>query len=176
MLLRHSGIRDIETVLKASRRCILTLLLSEAQKCKIVPKQTHYQSIQIDEFWSYVHQRKKKKRWLIYAYAPETKEILGYVIGSRGIKTVRKLYQLLKNIKIEQYCTDDWKAFKNVFRNENHQIGKHLTKDIEGVNTSLRARNRRFVRQTTYFSKKEIYHEAAIKIMIQQRNYQYHTF
>lgn len=181
LLLRNSGIRDIETVLKVSRRCVLNCLFSESNKCLISPKLTHYKSVQIDEHWSYVHQKKKKKRWLIYAYAPETDEVLGYVIGNRGIKTVKKLYELLKNIQIDEYCTDDWAAFANVFAHENHQIGKHLTRNIEGVNTSLRARNRRFVRKTTCFSKKEKYHEAAIKIMraanrFQQRNYAYHTF
>ena len=176
MLLRNSGIRDIETVLKVSRSCVLNTLLKEAEKCLITPKKDHYKTVQIDEHWSYVHQKKKKKRWLIYAYAPETDEVIGYVIGKRDIKTVKRLYKLLKSVKIDQYCTDDWKAFANVFAKENHQIGKHLTRNIEGVNTSLRARNRRFVRKTTCFSKKDENHEAAIKIMFQQRNYAYHTF
>lgn len=176
MLLRNSGIRDIETVLKVSRRCVLNRLLLEAKKCELAPKLPHYKSVQIDELWSYVHQRKKKKRWLIYAYAPETDEVLGFVIGRRDIKTVKKLYKMLENLEIDEYCTDDWATFAHVFRDKNHSIGKHLTRAIEGVNTSLRARNRRFVRKTTCFSKKDQYHEAAIKILFQQRNYAYHTF
>jgi hypothetical protein len=52
--------------------------------------------------WSYVGHKKKQKRWLIYAYAPETDEVLAYVIGNRGIKTVKKLYPLLKNFAIEE--------------------------------------------------------------------------
>jgi insertion element IS1 protein InsB len=42
-----------------------------------------------------------------------------------------------------------------------------LTRQVEGINASLRARNRRFVRQTTCFSKKDKYHAASIKIMFQ---------
>ena len=60
LLLRNSGIRDIEKVLKVSRQCVLNLLFLEAKKCKIVPKLHTYKSVQIDEHWSYVHQRKKK--------------------------------------------------------------------------------------------------------------------
>jgi IS1 family transposase/transposase-like protein len=176
ILLRNCGIRDIQTILKVSRGCILNTLILEAQKCVIVPQLKHYKSVQIDEHWSYVGQKKKKKRWLIYAYAPETDEVLAYVIGKRDIKTVKKLYQLLKELAIEQYCSDNWEAFVNVFSKENHKIGKHLTRHIEGVNNSLRVRNRRFVRKTCCFSKKDQYHEAAIKIMFQQRNYAYHTF
>lgn len=176
MLLRNSGIRDIETVLNVSRKCVLNTLLSEAKKCEITPKQNHYKSVQIDEHWSYVKEKKKQKRWLIYAYAPETKEVIAYVIGRRDIKTVKKLYKKLAKIQIDEICTDNWKAFSNVFAKENHKIGKAFTKDIEGVNNSLRARNRRFVRKTTCFSKRDENHQAAIAIMFQQRNYQYHTF
>lgn len=176
MLLRNSGIRDIETILGVSRGCVLNCLISEAKKCIIIPKQEHYKSIQIDEHWSYVKDKKKQKRWLIYAYAPETKEIIAYVIGNRGIPTVKRLYKMLKKLKIDEICTDAWKAFANVFAQENHQIGKHLTREIEGVNNSLRARNRRFVRKTTCFSKTKQNHDAAIAIMMQQRNYSYHTF
>jgi hypothetical protein len=81
----------------------------------------------------------------------------------------------LRNLTIDEYCSDNWEAFVNVFSEENHQIGKYLTRPIEGVNNSLRVRNRHFVRKTCCFSKKDQYHEAAIKIMFQQRNYAYHT-
>jgi IS1 family transposase len=176
MLLRNSGIRDIATVLQVSRVCVLNQLLKQSAKCVITPKQKHYKSVQIDEFWSYVQHKKKHKRWLFYAYAPETNEVLGYVIGNRSAKTIKKLLQMLKDIEIEQYCTDHWSAFAEVLAGQNHQVGKHLTRHIEGVNNALRARNRRLVRKTTCFSKKDKYHEAAIKIMFQQWNYDYHTF
>jgi hypothetical protein len=87
LLLRNNGIRDIETVLGVSRGCVLNVLLTESRKCELRPKFSHYKTVQIDEFGSYVHQRKKQKSWLIYAYCPETKEVLGYVIGDRSIKS-----------------------------------------------------------------------------------------
>lgn len=176
MLLRNCGIRDIAQVLRISPNSVLSHLIHQADLCRIIPKKKHYKSVQIDEHWSYVKHKKKGKRWLIYAYAPETDEVLGYVIGQRDIKTVKRLYQLLKEIKIDEFCSDDWKAFAHVLAKENHQIGKHLTRHIEGINHSLRVRNRRFVRKTACFSKKDKNHEAAIKIMFQQRNYAYHTF
>jgi insertion element IS1 protein InsB len=172
---RNNGIRDTEVLLQISPRTVLRTLCKAAKNCQIIAKKTSYDSVQIDELWSYVG-RKKKKRWLIYAYIPETKEIIAYVLGSRGLKTVQKLYQMLKKFAIKEYCTDKWKAFVQVFREENHRIGKEFTRDIEGVNTSLRARNRRLVRKTTCFSKKIENHDAAIAVMIQYRNWQYHTF
>ncbi|QMU28136.1 hypothetical protein HUW48_08800 [Adhaeribacter radiodurans] len=48
--------------------------------------------------------------------------------------------------------------------------GKAYTKNIEGVNTCLRARNRRFVRKTTCFSKKKENHMTSLNIMFNYRN------
>ena len=107
---------------------------------------------------------------MLYAYAPDTGEIIDYVIGNRSRKTVEKLYQKIQHLDIKEICTDYWKSFQEVFPSNKHSIGKKHTQAIEGVNTSLRARNRRFVRKTTCFSKKSENHEAAIKLMIAARN------
>jgi hypothetical protein len=34
--------------------------------------------VQLDEVWTFVGQRKKRKRWLFYAYAQETDEVLAW--------------------------------------------------------------------------------------------------
>lgn len=51
-----------------------------------LPRKTSYKSVQVDEFWGYVGDKKKGKRWLIYAYAPETQEIIAYVIRANETK------------------------------------------------------------------------------------------
>ena len=83
---------------------------------------------------------------------------------------------MIKHLKIDEICADNWKAFSAMFAGKNHKIGKHLTEEIEDVNNSLRAISRRFVRKTVCFSKKIQNHDAQIAIMFQQRNYGYHTF
>lgn len=176
MLLRNSGIRDIETILQVSRKTVQNTLIKEAEKCKISPKKNHYKSVQIDEFWSYCKKKKGGKRWIIYAYAPETDEVIGYVIGKRDKKTMQKLLLLLKDVIMDVVYTDNWETFISELKGYNHVVGKQFTKAIEGVNTSLRARNRRLVRKTTCFSKKDENHNAAIALMFQQRNYAHHTF
>lgn len=163
-------------MLGLSRKTVLNVLMNEAEKCRICPQKSHYKSVQIDEFWSYCGHKKKGKRWLVYAYAPETDEVIGYVVGKRDKKTMKKLLALLRGISMDVVCTDNWETFVSELKEYRHLIGKQFTKAIEGVNTSLRARNRRFVRKTTCFSKKAEYHDASIAIMFQQRNYAYHTF
>ncbi len=179
LLERNSGIRDIENILQISRRCVLHTLLQRGKSLRIRPEQDHYRSIQIDEVWSYVGQRKKGKYWLLYAYSAEHDQIIAYSCGSRSAKTVRALINKLQGVTIDEYCTDHWKSFTKVLPAQKHRIGKEFTKNIEGVNTCLRARNRRLVRKTTCFSKNKEYHEASLNIMFHHRNeikLNHHTF
>ncbi len=139
----------------------------------------HYRSIQIDEVWSYVGRRKKGKYWLFYAYSAEHDQIIAYACGSRSAKTVRALIKKLKGVEIDEYCTDHWKSFTKVLPAQKHKAGKNFMKNIEGVNTCLRAINRRFVKKTTCFSKKKEYHDASLNIMFNYRNKlkrKHHTF
>ncbi len=114
------------------------------------PKKGHYQSVRVDG-WVCMGHKKKGKRWLIHAYAPETGGVLAYVIGKRDTATVNKLYQLLKNIKIDEFCTDQWKAFAHVFKKENHRVGKDLTRHIEGGEQRFEDREQAFCEEDHLF-------------------------
>jgi len=179
MLERNNGIRDIEQILKVSRQCVLNTLCRHGTGLVIAPSQQHYTSVQLDEVWSYVGKKKEGKFWLLYAYSAEHDEILAYVCGSRSASTVQKLYKQLEQVEIEEFCTDHWPAFAKVLPEKKHKIGKDYTRNIEGVNTCIRARNRRFVRRTTCFSKKKENHIASLNIMFTYRNStkaKHHTF
>ncbi len=171
MLVRNSGIRDIEAVLGIHRQTVLKWLNQAAEEREVKPRQKHYQQLQIDELWTFVKERKRKKRWLLYAYAPETDEIVAWVWGNRSTKTVKALSVKLKAVEVDTFCTDDWKAFAKVLPADKHQIGKAYTRHIEGVNLCLRTRNRRVVRKTACFSKKQTNHDNAMKLVIYYRNH-----
>ena len=166
LLVRNSGIREMEAVLGIHRQTILRWLNQAADEREVKPRQTHYKALQIDAFWTFVKERKSKKRWLLYAYAPETDEIVAWSWGSRSAKTVKKLYTKLQALAVDTFRTDDWKAFRKVLP----KIGKAYTKHIEGVNRCLRTRNRRVVRKTACFSKKQINHNKLMKLVIYYRN------
>lgn len=168
MLVRGSGIRDIADVLRVSSRCVLGVLLSYAT-LELKPKQSFYHQVQVDELYSFV-QSKKKKVWILYAYCAQTSEILALTMGKRSKKTVKDLLNRMKNIQVNFWCTDNWKAFKEVFPVENHLIGKRFTKAIEWVNTSLRNNCKRLIRRTTAFSKKLLNHWCAVKLVMHNRN------
>ncbi|MBX0331827.1 IS1 family transposase [Pontibacter sp. HSC-14F20] len=171
MLVRNAGIRDIEEVTGVHRQTVLRWLNQKADSLQVSPRQGHYDSVQVDEVWTFVKRRKKCKRWLFYAYAPETDEVLAWSWGNRSEHTVRRLYRQLEQLRIGHFCTDDWPAFTKVLPKDRHMIGKAYTKNIEGVNLCLRTRNRRLNRKTACFSKKEQNHENAMKLIFYYRNH-----
>ena len=71
LLVRGIDVRDIAEIERVSTKKVLSVLISFNRKIK--PKQLFYNSLQVDELWIFV-EKKKNKRWLIYAYSPETKK------------------------------------------------------------------------------------------------------
>ncbi|PRY03359.1 IS1 family transposase [Pontibacter ummariensis] len=171
LLVRNSGIRDIEQVTGGHRQTVLRWLNQKAESCQVRPSRQQYRQVQLDEVWTFVGQRKKRKRWLFYAYAPETDEVLAWSWGNRSQRTVNRLYRQLQTLTIDLFCTDDWPAFAKVLPEERHLVGKAYTRNIEGVNLCLRTRNRRIVRKTACFSKKEQNHYNAMKLIFYYRNH-----
>ena len=75
-MVRGSGIRDIAEVERISIGKVLRTLSESTYQ--IQPKQSYYESIEVDGFWTFVG-NKNNKQWLIYAYHQETGEIIAYV-------------------------------------------------------------------------------------------------
>ena len=124
----------------------------------------------------------KEKEWFSEPVMPLLQEAVSGkipVFRSRPGQKGSDIAAFRKEVEIDCYCTDHWKAFAQVLPPNKHKIGKAYTKNIEGVNTSIRTRNRRFVRKTTCFSKKKENHIASLNIMFNYRNKQkakHHTF
>jgi IS1 family transposase len=170
MLVRGIGIRDISVVLKISITKVLKVLKSG--KYQIIPQKSHYDCLEIDEFWTYVGE-KKNKVWLIYAYHRGSGEIVGYVWGKRDLKTAKKLRERLKQqgISYDRVGTDDWDSFVSAYAEDNQEIGKEHTVGIEGNNCRMRHRIRRAFRRTCCFSKKLRNHWKAFAMTFFYINY-----
>ena len=172
MLVRGIGIRDISIIENISINKVLSVLVNFNRI--ITPKQQHYDNLEVDEFWTYVG-NKKNKVWLIYAYHRATSEIVSYVWGKRDYKTVKKLRDKLKSMDISYdiIYTDNWNSFVTVFKDDNHIVGKENTKGIEGNNCRLRHRIRRAYRKTCCFSKKLFNHVKAFNLAFFYINFGY---
>jgi len=145
MLVRGVGIRDAAYIEKISVNKVLSAL--SKTDYRIVPKNSHYKNLEVDEFWSYVG-NKENKLWLLYVYSSETGEIICYVFGRRNLKTARKLKQKLSELCIsyETTCSGNWRGFVVVLGGVSRRVGKEYTVGIKGNNCRLRHRIRRACR------------------------------
>ena len=167
MFARGMGIRDIAEVEQISIGKVLYSLV----KLKLSPqaRQTHYDELEIDEFWGYVG-KKANKVWLIYAYHRSSGEIVAWVFGKRNYKTAKELRKKIKSLGIgyDSIAIDDWRSFKRAFRADVCRIGKEFTKGIEGNNCRLRHRIRRAFRRSCNFSKKMENHVIAFESSVER--------
>jgi IS1 family transposase len=109
MLVRGIGIRDVNAVLKIGVTKVLKTL--KLGKYKIKPRFSQYDSLETDEFWTYVKE-KKNKIWLVCEYHRGSGEI----------------------------AADNWDSFLSAFADDAYEAGKEYTAGIEGNNCRMRHR------------------------------------
>ena len=170
MSVRGSGIRDINTVLEVSIYVVLKTLRDWFSVVDEPNLEGYYERVEIDEFWSWVGKRKKGKRWVWYAFCPKTKKILAFQIGKRNSQTCKKLMKKLAHLKIDSYCTDDWKAYRKLIPAGKHIVSKKKTTYIERQNLNFRTHLKRLARETLCSSKKDDMHYGLIKVYIHLKN------
>ena len=64
-------------------------------------------------------------------------KVLGFVYGSRSIKTLRELFKQLKELPTIGYSTDFLKTYEQLIPTALHHEGKTFTTQIESLNSRL---------------------------------------
>ena len=134
---------------------------------------------QLDEMWSFV-ERKTNKQWIWIAMDTNSRQVIAFHVGDRGILGASKLWKKIPNIykKHAIFHTDNWDAYLSIIPPDQHQIvskssGKNA--DIERLNCTIRQRNSRLVRQSLSFSKKLENHVGSLKYFFCNYNTALHT-
>ena len=131
--------------------------------------------LELDELWSFVL-RRKDKRWVWLAQCRRTRQIVAYVIGSRGESSCRLLWERVPaTYKTGLLYTDFWSAYTEVLPEAQHRAtgkGAGQTCHIERFNLILRQRLARFVRRTLSFSKTDEMHENCLRLSLNEYNRQ----
>ena len=129
--------------------------------------------LELDELWSFVG-KKANKRWVWLALARHTRQVVAYVIGDRGERTCRRLWERIpKDYRRGCYYSDFWEAYRVVLPEERHEaVGKESGElaHVERWNNTLRQRLARFVRRTLSFSKSDKMHELSLKLFVHRYN------
>ena len=152
LMVRGSGIRDIAEVERISIGKVLRTLTESAYQ--IQPKQSHYESLEVDEFWTLLEIKIINNG--LFTPTIEKQVIVAYVWGKRDLATVQRLKTKLKQLGIHytRIASDHWDSFITAFKNCKQSIGKLFTVGIEGNNCKIRHRIRRGFRRSCNFSKK----------------------
>jgi len=129
--------------------------------------------LELDGLWSFVL-RRKDKRWIWLAQCRRTRQIVAYVIGSRGEESCRLLWERIPPEYKGGLChTDFWAAYAEVLPEEQHRAtgeGAGQTCHVERFNNVLRQRMGRLVRRTLSLSKSEPRHEACLLLFLHEHN------
>jgi len=129
--------------------------------------------LELDELWSFVD-NKANKRWVWIALARDTRQVVAYVIGDRGERTCRRLWERIPGSYKGGYCYSDlWEAYRAVIPEDRHEaVGKDSgeTAHVERFNNTLRQRVGRFVRRTLSFSKSDEMHEVCLELFLHRYN------
>ena len=85
---------------------------------------------ELDEMWSVVG-NKKNQRWLWHALDRRSGQVLASAFGRRKDEVFLELKELLEPFGIQKCCTDGWGAYERHIPEEQHEIGKRKTQQIE---------------------------------------------
>lgn len=129
--------------------------------------------LELDELWSFVG-KKANKRWIWIALARYTRQVVAYVIGERGERTCRRLWERIPGSYKGGCCYSDlWEAYRAVIPEECHEAGGKESGELAHVerwNNTLCQRLARFVRKTLSFSKSDAMHEVCLKLFLHRYN------
>ena len=97
-------------------------------------------------------------------------EVLGFVCGSRLIKTAKGLFKQLNGLLTMGYGTDFLKTYEQLFPTALHQQGKTFTTQIESLNCHFRHYLARLHRRTLCYRKSNRMLEISLKLLIHKFN------
>lgn len=145
------GIRSIARLLKISVTTVLKRILSIA---KIIRKPilSYNKLYEVDELRTF-YKSKTRLLWIVYALRRDTKEIADFAVGTRTVKTLKRVIDTLLLSGAEKVHTDKLHLYNYIIPENIHQSKIYCTNHIERKNLSLRIHLKRLNRRTICFTK-----------------------
>ena len=154
MYLEGLGFRAIGRILKISYGTVFQWIKKWGEQVDIPKRDEAISIVELDEMHTYVSQ-KKNYRWIWIAVDRYGKKYLSFVCGDRSTQTGLILWDKLKDLSVNVFCSDYWKSYEEFVPPEKHLQTKAETYTIEGYNSRIRHYLARFKRKTKCYSKAE---------------------
>ena len=113
-----------------------------------------------------LHPKKANKLWVWIALSRVTGRILALAVGSRSAKTLKKLWDKIKHLKLFAVHADDYPAYRQIIPEALLFQTKRLTHNIESLNSRIRHYLARFHRRTFCYSKSKDMVEISLYLLL----------
>jgi insertion element IS1 protein InsB len=104
---------------------------------------------------AHLSRSKKNCRWIWIAVDRYGRRYHSFVCGGHSTKTGLKLWNKLKDLKINNFASDYWESYENFVPPDKHLQTKTETYTIEGYNSRIRHCLARFKRKGKCYNKAE---------------------
>jgi len=118
---------------------------------------------EVDEMRTF-YKSKTRLLWIVYALRQDTKQIADFAVGTRTIKTLKKVIDTVILSDAEKIYTDKLGLYTYIIPANIHQSKKYGINHIERKNLSLRTHMKRLNRRTICYSKSIAVLVACLKI------------
>lgn len=163
LLKEGCGIRSIARILNISKNTVLARIVSIGKKLKAKPLLQKGCSYEIDEIWTFIG-NKSNVTWITYAIERKSKNIVGFILGSKTKENIQPLvHKLILSVPKHIY-TDGLNIYPALIPNTIHRRFQYCTNIIERNNLTLRTHLKRLNRRTICFSKSCVVLAAVLKI------------
>lgn len=157
------GIRSISRILKISPTTVISRIKRIAKsisKPSPIPLGKEYE---IDELATYII-RKKKRIWITYALRKDTRDVVDFTVGTRTLKTMRKVISTIVLATPKRDYTDKFINYKTLIPTDIHITKKRCINHIERMNLTLRTHLKRLNRKMLCYSKSILMLAACLRI------------
>ncbi|CAM1370871.1 Probable transposase IS1 family [Tenacibaculum litoreum] len=163
-LLKEScGVRSIGRILSISTKTVLSRMLNISKQIRVPYFNTFGCKFEVDELFIKIANG-KSQNWLTYAIEQQTKQVIGFIIGSRNTETLKQVIDKVLLLKPKRIYTDKLNIYLSIIPKEIHKRFQYCTNRIERMNLNLRTHIKRLSRKTICYSKKLEYLEAHLKV------------
>ena len=163
LLKEGCSIRGISRILKISRNTVLSRTLKISKQIKVPYFNKFGCKFEVDEMFVRIG-NKDAKNYLTYAMEQKEKAIVGFSIGKRNTKTIKKVIDKVLLLNPKRIYTDGLNIYPTIIPKEIHKRFQYCTNRIERMNLNLRTHIKRLSRKTICFTRNQKYLEAHLKI------------
>lgn len=152
LLKEGCGIRSIARILSISKNTVLARIISIGRKLKAKQLLQKGCSYEMDEIWTFIG-NKNNVTWITYAIERRSKNIVGFVLGSKTKENIQPLVNELILAVPKHIYTDGLNIYPAMIPNTIHKRFQYCTNIIERNNLTLRTHLKRLSRRTICFSR-----------------------